>query len=117
MGIVNSSKGLNQSGFTFKDIVWLLALTVIAVLLLASVIISRRHVESVYVDTDHYDSDYNEAEFDYMLEQIKRDGNKVTYANRNTGTISYRDQNNEVRSVSVYRGYNSHWKDTKDKYK
>ena len=46
--------------------------------------------------------------FNDTISQIQQAGYKITYANRGTGTISYRDNNNEVRSISVYRGYNSH---------
>ena len=50
--------------------------------------------------------------FNEKLNEIQNDGYIITYANENTGTISYRDENNVHRSVQVYEGYNSHWKRT-----
>ena len=55
------------------------------------------------------------SRFDNTLSKIRSEGKKVTYANKNTGTISYKDNGNEVKSMSVYKGYNSHWKETKKK--
>ena len=53
----------------------------------------------------------NNKRFDETINRIKGDGYKITYANRNTGTISYKDENNEIRQISVYKGFNSHAKE------
>lgn len=52
----------------------------------------------------------NNKRFDETINRIKSDGYKITYVNRSTGTISYKNENNEVRQISVYRGFNSHAK-------
>lgn len=36
----------------------------------------------------------------------------IIYSNRNTGTITYRDNHKRI-SISVFKGYNSHWKNKK----
>ena len=47
-----------------------------------------------------------------MIELIVNSGGKITYMNRNTGTITYRNAYGETKSLQVYRGYNSHYRDT-----
>ena len=55
----------------------------------------------------------NDALFDEVIKTIESNGGKVTYMNRNTGTISFKDAYGEHGSYQVYKGYNSHYKDTK----
>ena len=45
--------------------------------------------------------------FDYILHDLNRNGIKVSYSNKTTGTISYTKEGNKVQ-LSVYKGYNSH---------
>ena len=51
--------------------------------------------------------------FDEMKENIEANGNKITYANKDTGTITYKDKNGDTYSTSAYNGYNSRYKDRK----
>ena len=55
----------------------------------------------------------NDKAFDDTILGLKNEGCKITYMNRNTGTITYKDPFGETKSVRVYKGYNSHYKDTK----
>ena len=52
----------------------------------------------------------NKERFDNTVENLKRNGYKIKYYNRTTGTISYIEKDGRYRSISVFRGYNSHYK-------
>ena len=65
-------------------------------------------VALIYLSSSRRLANKQNKEFSDALKNIKMSGYRITYANRNTGTISYMDSNNEVRSISIYRGYNSH---------
>ena len=65
----------------------------------------------IYFPSSFRTSRKNNKRFDDAINRIQSNGYKVTYANRGTGTISYKDGNNEVRQISVYKGFNSHSKD------
>lgn len=49
----------------------------------------------------------NGLKFDYILYDLQRNGARITWENKNTGTISY-IKNGRKTQLSVYRGYNSH---------
>ena len=48
--------------------------------------------------------------FRNKIEELKSLGYKIKYSNQTTGTISYADRYGRRSSVSVYRGYNSHYR-------
>ena len=48
--------------------------------------------------------------FRNKIEELKSLGYKIKYSNQTTGTISYTDKYGKRSSVSVYRGYNSHYR-------
>ena len=48
--------------------------------------------------------------FRSKIEELKSMGYKIKYSNQTTGTISYTDKYGRRSSVSVYRGYNSHYR-------
>lgn len=52
----------------------------------------------------------NKEKFDDTLARLRASGYKIRYSNRTTGTISYIDRNGCYTSISVFRGYNSHYK-------
>lgn len=52
----------------------------------------------------------NESKYDAYVDELKSSGCKITYYNRTTGTIRYRDKNKRIHSESRYRGYRSHWR-------
>jgi len=49
-----------------------------------------------------------EWEYEKAVKHLKRNGYKTTYTNKNTGTISFKDEFGNSHSVSLYKGYNSH---------
>ena len=48
--------------------------------------------------------------FNNKIDELKSLGYKIKYSNQRTGTISYTDKYGRRSSVSVYRGYNSHYR-------
>ena len=48
--------------------------------------------------------------FRNKIEELKSLAYKIKYSNQTTGTISYTDKYGRRSSVSVYRGYNSHYR-------
>ena len=51
--------------------------------------------------------------FNSKIQELKSLGYKIKYSNQITGTISYTDKYGRRSSVSVYRGYNSHYRGVK----
>jgi hypothetical protein len=50
----------------------------------------------------------NQEAFDNRLKELKNNDCKISYANKSTGTIGWRDDKGNYHSESVFRGYNSH---------
>lgn len=63
----------------------------------------------LYIDSRYkfYNNELKAFKFYQMLDAIKYQGYRLTYQNIETGTISFKDKNENHRSISVYRGYNS----------
>lgn len=57
-----------------------------------------------------YDYSTRPERFRNKLNELKSLGYKIKYSNQTTGTISYTDKSGSYSSVSVYRGYNSHYR-------
>lgn len=50
------------------------------------------------------------VDYRYILRNIPKQGGRVVYEHEGTGTISFYNKNGVKHSISVYRGYNSHYR-------
>lgn len=64
-------------------------------------------ISVIYVIADHAT---RPERFRNKMNELRSLGYKIKYYNQTTGTISYTDKNGRRSSVSVYRGYNSHYR-------
>lgn len=77
----------------------------ILLVLLGMAIIAIIKLIVIFIVESIREENYNSEMF-----KLRTSGRKIKYANQTTGTISYIDLDGNYKSISVYKGYNSHYR-------